>query len=271
MDALSKVLDAVRVRGSLYFWANLTPPWGVQVPAFARVIRYHLILRGHCWVRVDGTPTPIRLNAGDMVAVPHGRAHRLSDGPKTACETLDRVVERTGFTGHGALVVGRGDAGRETRMVCGHFAHDADEEHPLFRTLPDAIVVRGVVGHKTDWLDELLRYVAREVAAEQPGTTAIVTRVSEILFVQTLRSYAAAHPDRSVGWAGFVDTQIAPALARVHEAPQTDWSVSTLARAAGMSRTAFALRFRRLMGTTPVATSRGSSDPEVRSASRGRG
>jgi len=253
MDALSTILEAVRIRGSVYFWANLSPPWGVKVPVFERVVRYHLILRGHCWVRVHGVPEPIRLEAGDLVAIPHGRAHLLSDGPRTACVSLDRVLEQTRFAGEGALVVGNQDAGSQTRMVCGHFAHDADEEHPLFRALPDTIVVRGVAGSDVRWLDEVLRYIAREVAANGPGTTAIVTRLSEILFVHTLRSYAAEHPEHGVGWAGFVDPWIGPALARIHDAPGTDWSVATLARAARLSRTRFALRFRSLMGKTPLA------------------
>ena len=253
MDALSAVLEAVRIRGSVYFWANLSPPWGLKVPPFARVIRYHLIVRGHCWVRVDGSRESLRLDAGDLVAIPHGRAHLLSDGPKTPCVSLDRVIERAGFSGEGALVLGDQDAGRETRMVCGHFAHDADEEHPLFRTLPESIVVRGVAGTETGWLDDVLRYIAREVAAGGPGTTAIVTRLSEILFVHTLRSYAAARPEQGVGWAGFVDPHVGLALARLHDQPSTAWSVAMLARVAGLSRTAFAVRFRRLMGTTPLA------------------
>ena len=246
------MLETVRIRGSVYFWASLGPPWGVKVPAFARVVRYHVILRGHCWVRVDGADEPIRLEAGDLVAIPHGRAHLLSDGPKTACATLDQMLEQAKFSGEGALVLGDQDAGLQTRMVCGHFAHNADDEHPLFRTLPNAIVVRGVAMSDAHWLDGLLRYIAHEVAANGPGTTAIVTRLSEILFVHTLRSYVATHPEQAVGWAGFVDPNLGPALARIHEAPGANWSVAALAKVAGLSRTRFALRFRSLMGTAPI-------------------
>lgn len=253
MDALSAIFETVRIRGSLYFWASFASPWGVKVPRYPHVIRYHLILRGHCWVRVEGSPDPIRLEAGDMVAIPHGRAHLMSDGPKTPCTTLDRVIERSGFTGRGALVVGDPDAGQSTRLVCGHFAHDAEEGHPLFRALPASIVVRGADNDDAGELQDLLRRVAREVSAERPGTTAVVTRLTEVLFVQMLRSYATQHPARAVGWAGFADAWVGPALMRIHEEPGADWSVATLAKAAGLSRTAFALRFRRLMGTTPVA------------------
>lgn len=253
MDALSAMLDTVRIRGSVYFWASFAAPWGVKVPEYPHVIRYHLILRGHCWVRVAGTVDAIRLEAGDMVAIPHGRAHLMSDGPKTRCATLEHVIERSGFTGHGALVLGDPDAGRGTRIVCGHFAHDAEEGHPLFRALPASIVVRGGEGGDASELQGLLQRVAREVTAEQPGTTAVVTRLTEVLFVHMLRSYASQHPAHAVGWAGFADAWIGPALMRIHEEPGADWSVATLAKAVGLSRTAFALRFRRLMGTTPLA------------------
>lgn len=99
----------------------------------------------------------------------------------------------------------------------------------------------------------MLRYTAREVASNGPGTTAIVTRLSEILFVHTLRSYATARPEQGVGWAGFVDPHIEPALAQLHDAPGAPWSVATLAKVAGLSRTVFAVRFRLLMGMTPLA------------------
>lgn len=253
MDALSSILEAVRIRGSVYFWANLAPPWGVTVPSYQRVIRYHLVLRGHCWVRVEGAPEPVRLDAGDLVAVPHGRSHHLSDGPATSCDPLERLLERADFSREGVLVLGERDAGEQTRMLCGHFAHEADDEHPLFRWLPETIVVRGLTGSHSHWLDGVLRYITREAAAGEAGTTAIVTRVSEILFVHTLRSYATENPERAIGWAGIVDPWIGPALAQIHDKPGANWSVATLARAAGVSRTGFAARFHKLMGTTPMA------------------
>lgn len=253
MDPLSAILEALRIRGSLYFWTELTPPWGIQVPAFGHVVRYHLVLRGHCWVRVNDRTEPQRLEAGDLVAIPHGRAHVLSDSPKTPAITLEHALEQAGFTGEGALVVGRGDTGRQTRLVCGHFTHEADAEHPLFRTLPDCIILRGVARPDSLGLDQLLDYIAREVATNGPGTTAIVTRLAEILFVQTLRSYIKENPARSGGLAGFLDPHVGPVLAQIEQAPGESWTVAGLARIAGLSRTRFAVRFRALMGTTPLA------------------
>ena len=250
-DSLSAMLEAVRIRGSVYFWASFGPPWGVAVPQFERVVRYHIVLRGHCWVRIDPGGEPIRLDTGDLIAIPHGLPHALSDKPGTPCKTLDRLLQQTHFSGEGAFMLGEQDSGLQTHLVCGHFAHDADEEHPLFRALPTAIVVRGVTTGEARWLDDLLRYISREVTANGPGASAIVTRLSEILFVQTLRSHVAAHPDDAIGWAGFVDPHLGPALARIHESPGASWSLAALAKAAGLSRTRFALRFRSLMGITP--------------------
>jgi AraC family transcriptional regulator, activator of mtrCDE len=252
MDTLSAMLEAVRIRGSVYFWASFAPPWGVRVPEFEHVVRYHVVLRGHCWVRVDGSDEPICLQAGDLVAVPHGRPHTLSDKPKGPYTTLDRLLQQNPLTGDGALLVGDQDAGLQTRLVCGHFAHEADDdEHPLFRWLPPFIVVRGVASSETRWLDDMLRFISREVAASGPGTTAIVARLSEILFVQTLRSHVAAQPDQAVGWAGFLDPNLGRALARIHEDPGRRWSLPALAKLAGLSRTAFSVRFLRMMGMTP--------------------
>ena len=112
MDVLSDVLRAVQLRGSLYFFTEFSSPWGVCVPRYGRVARFHLVLRGSCWVRVDGEAEPAHLAAGDLILVPHGTGHELADAPGTPCLTVDRVLEVTGFTGRGALVYGGEDRGK---------------------------------------------------------------------------------------------------------------------------------------------------------------
>ncbi|MEZ4364004.1 MAG: AraC family transcriptional regulator [Kofleriaceae bacterium] len=251
-DALSSMLEAFRIRGTVYFWANFAPPWGVQVPQFESVVRYHLVLRGTCAVAVDGDDEVVQLEPGDMIAVPHGRSHSLSDRPGRPLTTLDRLLRDTKLDDTGARVIPDRDAGLATRLVCGHFAHDGDDEHPVFRMLPSAIVVRGIAPTNARWLEDGLRMISHEVADNGAGATAIVTRLSEILFIRTLRSYVETHPERMTGWAGFVDPNLGRALAKIHDDPGRAWTVAALAKLAGLSRTRFAVRFRELMGQTPL-------------------
>src|SRR5215216_1588932 len=143
-DALSSILEAVRIRGTVYFWASFGAPWGVRVPQFASVVRYHIVLRGSCYVQIEGEAEPVLLQAGDMIAIPHGRSHTLSDAPDSPTTTLDRLLQKTSVGPGRALVIPERDRGLHTRLVCGHFAHDGDVDHPLFRLLPSLIVVRGV-------------------------------------------------------------------------------------------------------------------------------
>lgn len=251
MDVLSDVLDALRLDGTLYFWTDFGRPWGVRVPAFGRVARFHLVVRGHCWVRVDGEE-PTRLEAGDLVLIPHGAEHVLSDEADTRCRMLDEVIEAAGFTGEGALVYGGEDDGGPTRLVCGHFAFDEGFDHALLSQMPAALVVRWDEEVRGSPLEDVFRFIAREVQQGDPGYEAVVRRLSEVLFVQAVRYWArCARPDRGV-LAALEDPGLGQALAAMHADPAAEWTVESLGRKAAMGRTAFAERFREVVGETPL-------------------
>jgi AraC family transcriptional regulator, activator of mtrCDE len=253
MDVLSDIIDQVRLRGVLYFDTEFHPPWAVVVPTFANVARYHFVTRGQCWIRVTGVTQPQSIGAGDLVVIPHGAEHVLSDDPKTKPLTLDRVLTESGYTGSGCLVYGRGDRGAPTRLVCGHFEFSDGIHHPLVQALPPLIYIPAAAGTDYSWLDQALQYIALEATSGKPGSTAIVKRLSEIVFVQTVRA-AGEIPNpalRSV--AGYSDPQISRALHALHHAADQNWTVASLAKVSGLSRTRFAVRFRKLLGITPLA------------------
>lgn len=255
MDTLSDVLGIVKMRGCLYFRTEFTPPWGVQVPALRNVARFHLVSSGHCWVRVGSRGEPLRLAQGDLIVIPHGAEHALTDAPETAVRNVDDVVSQTGFTGEGALAyggLGGSTPGGTARLVCGHFEFDADARHPLLDALPAYIHVAGTGTASPVWLDEAMRFIGSEAGSERPGSHAVVSRLSEILFIQAIRAYVTQAGDRARCLAGLADPLIARALRRVHRSPGERWTIAALSREAGMSRTAFAERFRRLMGMTPL-------------------
>lgn len=98
-DALTQILDALKLRGSVYFHTCFSPPWAVRVPAFGNVARFHMAMRGGCWLAVDGVEKPIRLATGDLAVIPHGAAHILSDEPDRPAAEVDEVVRQSGYTG----------------------------------------------------------------------------------------------------------------------------------------------------------------------------
>ncbi len=125
MDVLSDVLDTMRLRGTLYFSIELNKPWGVRVPSFRRVARFHLVVRGGVWVRVEHESAPIHLEAGDLILVPHGAMHVLCDAEDSPVQSVDEVVTRAGFTGTGTLVHG----GADTGVSPSHYRRATQMEH----------------------------------------------------------------------------------------------------------------------------------------------
>lgn len=252
MDVLSDILGALRLRGTLYFHTEFRAPWGVRVPAFRRVARFHLVVRGSSWVVVKGEPTPILLEAGDLVLVPHGTEHKLADDPAVPCRSVDEIVRLTGFDGRGALVYGGEDSGSPTRLICGHFEFDEELHHPLLHQLPAAIVVRWDEAVRDSPLEGVFRFISREVTEGRPGHESVVQRLSEVLFVQVVRTWAEGTlPERGLV-AALADARLGAALMAIHEAPRAPWTLESLSRRAAMGRSAFAERFRTVVGATPL-------------------
>lgn len=255
MDILSDILMRVHLKGSLYFRTSFTAPWGVEVPAYASVARFHYAHRGGCFVRVDGQSELVKLQQGDLLIVPRGKSHRLFCDPQTEPDVLplDRVLELSGFSGEGALMFGGGQTDTETQLICGHFAFDAHARHPLLDRLPPSLLLRNYGGASGKWLEATLAMIGEEAGRGQIGGDMIVLKMSEIIFAQALRAFIAQEGAEAAGLRGFADPQILRALTALHRAPAVGWTVADLAKSAGMSRTGFAIRFSRAMAMTPMS------------------
>lgn len=252
MDVLSDILDLLQLRGSLYFRTAFSPPWSVAVPPLGRAARFHLAVQGRCLVRV-GEDDAVQLNSGDLILIPGGAGHVLSDGSDAKPAALDEVLQRSGFSGEGTLVFGgeaRADA--DTKLICGHFTFAEGVDHPLLRALPPYLLVTAELRAKAPWLDELLRLIARQMFAETPGMTASVIRLSEALFIEVIRS--CADQDEALGKvvAAVGDRRIGHALGLMHRRLDQDWTLEGIAREVGMSRSRFAEQFQDLMNCAPM-------------------
>lgn len=254
LDLLSDILTKLSLKGTLYFRTSFTEPWGVKVPAFENVARFHYVHRGECVVRVLGEEGVHRLAKGDLILIPHGQSHVLNcrhSGPEDALP-LDDVIERSGYDGSGVLVFGGDEPDMETQLICGHFSLAHGSRHLLFDRLPSSILIRDYGTEAGDWLETTLRVIGSETASGKFGADLISLKLSEAIFAQAIRRYIADVAGTGGPLSGFADSHLSRALTAFHRDPVAAWSVATLAREAALSRTSFSLRFSEKLGIPPM-------------------
>ncbi|NKB57931.1 MAG: helix-turn-helix domain-containing protein [Alphaproteobacteria bacterium] len=252
MDLLSDILNLMQLSGTLYFRTSFTAPWGIQVPQFENVSRFHYVHRGRCFAHVKGQKETVALEQGDLIIITRGAQHTLSDPVDADAQTVDRVVEISGFSGRGALIYGEAGAGHETQLICGHFAFDPGARHILLDALPAYLLIKDYGKSTPDWLDDTLKIIGGEAGNDGLGSDLIALKLSEIIFTQAIRKYLSTDGRTRAGLAGFSDSQICRALEAIHSEPSKSWTVEDLARVAGLSRTSFSNRFSELLDHTPL-------------------
>ena len=254
LDLLSDILTNLSMRGTLYFRTSFTKPWGVAVPAYENVARFHFAHRGQCLVRVDGTEDPISLAQGDLVIIPHGASHSLYCGHESeqTIMPLDAVLQASGFDGSGVLVYGGEELQSETQLICGHFSFDPHAQHILMERLPPYIHIKNYGESAGRWMEASLRVIGEEAGGQKMGGDLIALKMSETIFAQAIRSFIEGQEAAQWGLGAFSNKNLSRALDAFHKAPANHWTVETLAKAAGMSRTSFAVEFQKLMVMTPI-------------------
>ena len=252
MDVLDDILGALALKGALYFRTDFSGPWAVEVPELGRAARFHLVIQGAVRVVIDGEA--VELWPGDLILIPGGRSHILAD-PEAPVETappLETVLEDAGYDGAGVLSVGQGDPAAATQMICGHFTFREGADHPLLRALPDHLVFTAAARASSPFLDDMLRLATRRLFEGEVGSVAAATRLSEIVFIELLRSGVAAAPGLAHVMRGLSDPQIGKAIGLIHRRPEAPWTIESLGAEVGMSRSRFAARFADLIGVAPM-------------------
>ncbi len=252
-DVLSDVFQALHLRSELYFRTDITGAWAIEIPADRRKIRFHLVLQGRCAVALSGDGEAVVLEAGDLAVVPHGRAHILADRAGRKPKRLDAVLARVAPDEAGVLTIRHDGEGR-VRLLCGFCSFDEAVDHPVLSLLPEFIeVVPSKLGGEP-WLAAVLRLMAMEADFAGEGMNGILSRLLEVVFIQTVRARIGGEAAASSGYLqALSDPKLGAALRGMHDQPETPWTLTSLARAAGMSRSVFAERFTTMVGETPIA------------------
>lgn len=254
LDLLSDILTNLSMRGTLYFRTSFTRPWGVAVPSYENVARFHFAHRGNCLVSVEGSDEVIDLAQGDLVIIPHGASHALYCGHESerTVMQLDTVLEESGYDGSGVLVYGGQEPHSETQLICGHFSFDPRAKHILIERLPPFIHLKNYGESAGRWMDATLRMIGEEAGGRKIGGDLIALKMSEAILAQAIRSFVEGNRATEWGLGAFSDKNLSRALSAFHKAPANSWTVETLAQSAGMSRTSFAVQFQKMMTMTPM-------------------
>lgn len=280
MDVLSDTLRVVRLSGAVFLHAQMAAPWAFATSSSSEMARYlhlpsdcvalfHIVVQGQGWVSVAGH-APTRLSVGDAILLPHNPPHQISSGPGLTPVPMISVLPP--LPPAGFVVIGDDRLGETSQILCG-FLHCDQRFHPLLGALPDLLIVHPdedaqattaavgavaaspVVLHvqPDEWLATTLRHTVEESLGERPGSSDMLARLSELLFVEIVRRYMRQLPAEHPGWlAGVRDPIVGQTLGLLHARPEHAWTVEELAQAVAVSRSSLAERFTALIGETPM-------------------
>ncbi|GKS58561.1 AraC family transcriptional regulator [Nitrospira sp.] len=262
MDVLSEVLRAVKLDGAVFFNGEFSAPWCMREPDSGtmasfllaptkHVIIFHLITEGQAHARVEQDDRPLPLVAGDIVMFPRGDAHLMGNGPPVM--PVDSTQEIRQVLAERRMLSRFGGGGELTKVICGYMTCDRRLSQVFLAGLP-SIIKLNIRDHGSgQWLQDTFRYSVDHAEASGPGGAAVVAKLSEVLFVETLRRYIAQLPATQIGWlAGVRDPEVGSALASLHRDPARPWTIAMLAEAVGVSRSVLAERFRHYLADTPI-------------------
>jgi AraC-like DNA-binding protein len=258
MDVLSEVLTLMQLQSAISFCPEMSAPWGIKVPAQEDRAPFWVVSRGSCYLEVEGREAPVPLVGGDLVMLPHGTAHTLRDQLHTPAIPLEQLL-REGCANGETRAPHYGGGGGKSTLVSGYFKFNNRLTSQLIAPLPSLVHIRAEGGQSVPWLETMLRFLASESASSAPGTDITRARLSDVLFIQTLRAFLAQNGEDEYTCAkngsilrALADPQIGKALALIHHQTDYPWTVAGLAEKVNMSRTGFAVRFSKLAGITPL-------------------
>jgi len=279
IDVLSDVLRVVRLSGAVFFTAEFSSPWAIQSPpaeALASIVKldaecvvlFHVLIDGDCVVECP-SHAGVKMEAGDVIVFPHGDPHTMGSHDAGKATPIGAVFTPGGRDELPRICFGGG--GLASRLVCGYLNCD-QRFSPLIGALPTMLLVRSrdnyagieaidaggrrpmaVPRGTGTWLGTTIKFTINEARSLRPGNSAVLGRLTELMFVEILREYMQRLPEDHGGWlAGLNDPHVGNALRLLHASPMRNWTVEELARETAMSRSALAERFTQLVGEAPM-------------------
>jgi AraC-like DNA-binding protein len=252
-------IDHLRLEGAIFLRGEYTEAWayesptgemmaGLLRPGRDRLLYFHIVANGKCWVAIDGDE-PHWAERGDVIVLPYGHQHRMGGTAECVCVPVTDLLAPPPWTE--LPVVRHGNGGARTDIICGYLDVDDPLFDPGLRALPPIFVVRPT-GAAAKWVESSLAY-ALHAAEEGESGSQILTQLPALILSEVLRLHLASAPAADHGWlAALRDPVLAPALAELHRAPERKWTVADLAAEANVSRSVLDERFRSMLGRSPI-------------------
>lgn len=242
MDILAEVLDRVRLGGTLLFHFELGHPWNLALPKRPYAL-FHYLSRGSATLALE-QGRELHMTEGDFVVVTRGEPHVIYSDSRTEplpILDIDRLAGRLGLVRH------RGGEQPLATMICGNFTVARPSRGSVLELLPPVLLLKPT--EDGGWLEAILQRMVSEAAFERPGQGVALSRLTEVLFVEVLRSWIKSLGPGEGGWLGaMADPHIGPALQLIHERPDRPWTLGDLGQSVGLGRSAFSARFTKLVG-----------------------
>lgn len=245
VDVLQDVFNSFRLRIVVADYHHLAIPWGFRV-----IPRYHeneiafmVMIEGSALLELEeADPLDRQLQSGDIVVLPRGETYVLRDKKHSPIWSLSELQARTHDVGTPI-----------THLVGGCYCTADGAGNLFFPILPRIIHLRPQDYQSRPEIEALVRLFQAESTQASAAQSAILTRLSEVLFLHILSTFTLNPQEEISGWLrGLADPSIAVALQAIHTNPAEQWSVERLAEEAHLSRAVFAARFRELVGEPPM-------------------
>ena len=262
MDAFSEILSGVKLNGAVFFTAEFSAPWGFTTPASkvmtekvapgaAHLVLYHLLIDGGGYVEMEDGQS-VALSPGDVVIFPHGDPHHMSSG-----RSVKPPFPNYGITpkikARDLSPLCAGGGGAVSKFVCGYMTCDPHLSRPILNGLPPVFKVNVRTDSSGHWLETSILHLVEEAPSGRMGSEAMLAKLSEALFVDTLRRYVDGMPEQQSGWlAGARDPVVGRSLALLHGRVAHPWTIAELSEAVGISRSALVERFSRYLVEPPM-------------------
>jgi AraC-like DNA-binding protein len=257
-EPLTTALERLRLDGAIFFRAEFTEHWSFASPlreittllrpGATRMILFHVVAAGRCWVSLEGGDRHWA-SKGDVIVLPYGDDYLMGGAESAETVPILSLMQRPPWAS--MPVVTHGSGGERTDLVCGHLHSDDPLFDPSLRALPPVFVVHLADSPAAQWVDASIQYAL--ACTGDAVARPVSTRLPELLLIEVLRAHLASAPATEHGWiAALRDPVLAPVLAQIHTSPNRKWTVPELAGSAAVSRSVLDERFRRVLGRSPI-------------------
>jgi AraC family transcriptional activator of mtrCDE len=240
MDILNDVLKTLRLSSKVFLHAKFCEQWVIDIEPLNLQVSFHVIAHGDCWLHTHDISTPTELHTGDLVLCLRNTPHYVTNSAEPPADDLPRNSPTTGVAPANA-----------TSLICGQCEFLQYHWNPILEVMPNIMVIPTTESTRTN-LAGIIDLMVSEVKSAGESSNAVIDRLSDILFIEAIRAYVQLNKNDWGYIAALKDLRLSKALTSFHQLPAKNWTVQTLSEEAGMSRSAFADKFKRMIDMSPM-------------------